>query len=329
MELIVLVNRRRVQRSIHLGQLRISLLAVFFVTAVGGAFWFGMEAVPRVIVQQPDPSPFVNTMQRELKSQSERVSTVLDRTRNNMGALAQRLSDLTARSIRLEALGERLVQLQGLDPAEFNFSDPPSRGGLAPLVKDDVEQVPNFIHSLEELAWQLENRSQAYSVLESSLIDNRHGDEMRPAGNPLGKGWISSRFGWRSDPMTGARSFHYGVDIPGASGQKIYAVAAGIVIFSGRRKGHGRMIDIDHGKGFVSRYAHNKKNKVVTGQRVARGDTVALLGSSGRSTGPHVHFEVMRFGKHLNPAKYIKSGSTLAEVPCIILNRFSSFLRIR
>ncbi len=313
MELIVLVNRRRVQRSIHLGRLRISLLGTFFITIVGAAYWFGMGAAPDVIVQQPDPKPYVMTMQRELKSQSERVSSVLNRTRNNMNALAQRLSDLKARSLRLEALGERLVQLQGLDPAEFNFSVVPPRGGMAPPVEDNPEQVPNFINSLEELAWLLENRSQAYSVLESSLIGSRSAGEMRPLGNPVDKGWISSPFGWREDPFNGTRSFHYGVDIPATRGKEIRSVAAGIVIFSGRRNGQGIVVEIDHGDGYVSRYAHNQKNKVVAGQRVARGDIIALVGSSGRSTGPHVHFEVMRFGKRLNPMKFIKAGSKLAK----------------
>jgi len=312
-EIIVLLNRRRVQRSIHLGQLRIGLVAVFFLTSVGAAYWFGMGSAPRVSVVQVDPTPYVLSLQKKLQFHEKQVSVAVDRAKHNMDALALRLSELKARSIRLDALGERLVQLEGLDSAEFNFSEPPPQGGLAPLREDDQDQVANFIHSLEELAWQLNNRSQAFSVLESSLMSDRLSDEMRPMGNPLGKGWVSSRFGWREDPLTGVRSFHYGVDIPGHRGQEIHAVAAGIVIFSGRRSGHGRMIDIDHGDGYVSRYAHNAKNKVVTGQRVARGDLVALVGSSGRSTGPHVHFEVMRHGKHLDPYKFIKAGSELAK----------------
>ncbi len=312
-ELIVLLNRRRVQRSIHLGQLRIGLVTVFFLTCVGSAFHFGMQVVPEVTVQVADPAPYVTIMQRQLKSHGERVSDAVALARTNMDALSLRLSELKAHSIRLDALGDRLVKLEGLDPAEFDFSKSPPRGGLATDESEDPHRVTDFIHSLEELAWQLENHSQAYSVLESSLIGNRLAVEMRPMGNPLGKGWTSSRFGWRTDPMTGKRSFHYGVDLPGRIKQKIYAVAAGIVIFSGRRSGHGRIIDIDHGDGYVTRYAHNAKNKVVAGQRVARGDVVALLGSSGRSTGPHVHFEVMRFGKHLNPSKFIKAGSKLSK----------------
>lgn len=313
MELIVLLNRRRIQRNIHLGRLRLGLLTLCGFGALGGAFWLGLNAAPDISVQLPDPDPFVRKMQHELQTQSRHVNTAVARARHNMDALALRLSELKARSIRLDALGERLVKLEGLDPAEFNFSEPPPQGGPAPVVEDDPNQVPDFIQSLEEMAWQLENRSQAYSVLESSLMDSRIADAMRPQGNPLGKGWISSPFGWRADPMTGIRSFHYGVDLPGRSGQKIRAVAAGIVVFSGRHSGHGWMVDIDHGDGYVTRYAHNRKNLVTTGQRVARGDVVALLGSSGRSTGPHVHFEVMRFGKHLNPAKFLKAGPSLAK----------------
>ncbi len=314
MELIVLLNRRRIQCSFHLGRIRLGLLAVVFLAVMAGVFWSGMNWAPIIKVQALDPSPYVSKMQSELKTQDQRVSTALAQARHKVNALALRLSDLKARSIRLDALGERLVQMEGLDPAEFNFSESPARGGPAPIELVSRDQVPDFIHDLEELAWQLENRAQAYSVLESSLVSQRHAGEMRPTGNPLGKGWVSSRFGWRTDPISGTRSFHYGIDLPGQKGQKIHSVAAGIVVFSGLHSGHGRMIDIDHGNGYVTRYAHNSKNRVKLGQRVARGDVVALLGSSGRSTGPHVHFEVMRFGKHLNPAKFIRPNSNLAKV---------------
>ena len=128
-EIIVLLNRRRVQRSIHLGQLRIGLVAVFFLTSVGAAYWFGMGSAPRVSVVQVDPTPYVLSLQKKLQFHEKQVSVAVDRAKHNMDALALRLSELKARSIRLDALGERLVQLEGLDSAEFNFSEPPPQGG--------------------------------------------------------------------------------------------------------------------------------------------------------------------------------------------------------
>ena len=118
-------------------------------------------------------------------------------------------------------------------------------------------------------------------------------------------GWMSSLYGYRSDPMSGKKEFHQGVDVAGKPGTPITAVAAGIVIWSGQRYGYGDLVEISHGNGYTTRYAHNKKNLVSVGEKVEKGEIIALMGATGRSTGTHVHFEVLRHGKHLNPNKYL------------------------
>ena len=129
-----------------------------------------------------------------------------------------------------------------------------------------------------------------------------------PAGRPIPTGWLSSYFGNRTDPMTGRKAFHSGMDFAGRPGSDIIAVASGVVVWSGRRHGYGHMVEIDHGNGYTTIYAHNKRNLVRVGDRVRKGDVIALMGASGRATGTHVHFEVLRHGKPVNPLDYVRAG---------------------
>ncbi len=139
--------------------------------------------------------------------------------------------------------------------------------------------------------------------MESMLIDSTLQSQTIPTGSPTLDGWVSSLFGKRTDPMTGRVEFHDGIDYAGKSGSPILAVASGIVTWSGVRHGYGNMVEINHGNGYQTRYAHNKKNIVVVGEKVDKGQIIALMGSSGRSTGTHVHFEVVNNGKAVNPKR--------------------------
>jgi len=308
MELIVLTRRRRIQRAVHLGPGTTALLAGVGIALLAAAFWAGHTFDARAIVQDPRPDLHAAAMAKELASQKERVDEAVGASRRDLDALALRLSELQARAIRLDALGERLVEMGGLDPAEFSFGTPPPRGGQAPAGESEPNQVPDFIASLEGLASVLDLRVQELAALESTLVSGRLAHATTLAGSPLPWGWISSVFGPRSDPITGQRSRHYGVDFAGKRGSPVRAVAAGIVVFSGTRSGLGRVVEIDHGNGYLTRYAHNLKNLVTVGQRVAKSEHVALLGSSGRSTGNHVHFEVLHNGKPLDPMPFIHAG---------------------
>ncbi|MGB1109993.1 MAG: M23 family metallopeptidase, partial [Gammaproteobacteria bacterium] len=161
--------------------------------------------------------------------------------------------------------------------------------------------------SIDALMEQLENRERQLNVLEGLLLENELAVEMSPAGRPVAKGWISSRYGSRRDPVSGKKSFHRGLDFAGKRGADVSAMAAGVVTYSGRKNNYGNIVIIDHGNGYVTRYAHNKENLVSAGDAVKRGQIIAKLGSTGRSTGPHVHLEVLKDGKFINPIKLVRA----------------------
>ncbi len=308
MELIVLTRRRRIQRAVHVGGPLVALGAVAGVGLLAGAVWLGFKLHEPLMTADPRPDLYAAAMRREVDEQKSRVDTALGEARHDLDALALRLSELQARAIRLDALGGRLVALGGLDQAEFSFGAAPPRGGPAPSGPGEPNRVPDFVAALEELERILELRGQELAALESSLLSGRLADATRPEGRPLLGGWISSTFGFRSDPLTGERSMHYGIDFAGKRGSPVRAVAAGIVVFSAARAGLGRVVEIDHGNGYLTRYAHNLKNLVKVGQRVDKGEAIAQLGSSGRSTGNHVHFEVLHEGRPLDPMPFIRAA---------------------
>jgi murein DD-endopeptidase MepM/ murein hydrolase activator NlpD len=311
-ELIVLTRSRQIRRALHFGTTTVVLLATAVISVAAGAFWLGnqfhAQLQPQFGADVPRADLYVAVMREELEKESGSVKAALGVAHRDLDALALQLSELQARAIRIDALGVRLAESAGLDIDEFSFGKPPARGGAQPRDGGERNQIPDFVAALEELSRTLESRTQELEVLETSLLSERLARQTFPAGIPLVSGWISSRFGSRNDPITGARSFHYGVDFAGKRGSAVTAVAAGIVAFSGRRKGLGWVVEIGHGSGYATRYAHNLKNKVKVGQRIEKGQLVATLGSSGRSTGNHVHFEVLKNGKRLDPMKFIRAA---------------------
>lgn len=228
-----------------------------------------------------------------------------------INALTARLGSLQAQVIRLNALGKRLVDMAGLEKGEFDFSSQPPQGGpeQPAVLEEQTLPLPSLVSSIDALNQQLEDRQQQLKVLEMVFMNRNLLDEVLPGGRPVSDGWLSSYFGFRADPFTGRRVHHDGVDIAGKLNEPIMAVAAGVVTFSGKRSGYGNLVEISHGNGFVTRYGHNSTNLVSDGDTVAKGQSVALMGSTGRSTGPHVHFEVWRGGRVVNPLKYLSAAN--------------------
>jgi murein DD-endopeptidase MepM/ murein hydrolase activator NlpD len=200
------------------------------------------------------------------------------------------------------------VEEANLDHGEFNFDEPPAVGGPASEEPMEPVEMNDFLRSLEQLSEQLENQEQQMSLLESVLDTRELQRELLPAGRPIIKGWISSHFGKRTDPFTGRPAMHHGLDFAGKEGSEIISVAGGVVTYSGDRYGYGKMVEVDHGNGYVTRYAHNKKNLVNVGDVVKKEQVLALMGNSGRSTGPHVHFEVLRHGRAVDPQRYVRAA---------------------
>lgn len=227
----------------------------------------------------------------------------------HLNALAQRLGYMQAELLRLNALGQRLARMGGLDKREFDFSEGPALGGPEPARESSSMSVPDFLKSLERVSGQIERKSERLAALESSLLDKQLKAAVYPTGWPTEGGWVSSGFGQRSDPFTGRSAIHEGVDIASRFGSTIKAMGGGVVSYAGDKEGYGCTVEINHGNGYTTRYAHCKSTLVRVGDRVTKGQGVALVGTTGRSTGPHLHFEVLRDGKAVNPGSYLQSSS--------------------
>ncbi|MDZ7645149.1 MAG: M23 family metallopeptidase [Woeseiaceae bacterium] len=163
--------------------------------------------------------------------------------------------------------------------------------------------------AMRGLALQLDSREAQLGVLESVILNQNLNDRVHPQGRPVKSGWMSSYFGRRTDPFTGKPATHRGVDFAGKEGAEILAVADGVVTWSSKRYGYGQMVEINHGNGYATRYAHNSENLVAVGEEVRKGQTVALMGDTGRATGPNLHFEVLHRGQRVNPVNFIRKGS--------------------
>lgn len=231
-------------------------------------------------------------------------------------ALTLRMAELQARLMRVDALGERLVDAAGFDKSEFDFSVSPAVGGpqvedvegaLLPGSGEHSYTPPDFMSTLDQLSADVLARYEQLDVLQTLLASKKLQKETNVNGRPVRLGWLSSKFGVRTDPFTGKPAQHNGVDFAGKDGSDILSVGSGVVTWAGKRYGYGQMVEINHGGGFVTRYGHAKKVKVKVGDLVHKGQVVALMGSSGRSTGPHVHLEVHKNGKPVDPAKYVNT----------------------
>ncbi len=241
--------------------------------------------------------------ERDLNMQRQELQQIRKQTDQELEALTLRLAELQAKLLRLDALGERLVDVSDLNSEEFDFSMQPAVGGPGTL--GEAYQVPEINEVLNELAERIDSREQQLEVLDDLMSANKLSADTFVAGRPITKGWMSSRYGKRTDPFTGRLAWHGGVDFAGKMGADIVAVASGVVTWSGPRYGYGNLVEVNHGNGYKTRYAHCKELNVALGDIVRKGDVVALMGSTGRSTGPHVHFEVYKNGRTVDPAAYI------------------------
>lgn len=253
-----------------------------------------------------DPSHFISAWEEELRLQREGLRSARDTVQANIDALTIRLAELQARATRLDALGDRLVNMAGLSDGEFDFASVPGVGG--PEADIGIGHAPELLVQLDALDAVLAERESQLRLLDRLMISRQLQEEVTPEGRPISQGWISSSYGMRNDPFTGRRVYHRGVDFAGRPGSDVVAVAGGIVTWAGTRDVFGKLVEIDHGNGFVTRYAHNKALRVQEGEAVRKGQVIALLGQTGRATGPHVHFEVLENGRHINPSRLINTS---------------------
>jgi len=275
---------------------------VLFVMLALTMFVVGRWSSPTPVLMQQTMA----SMKLEIIQQQEMLDQLFREQETSVNALAARLAELQAASTRLDALGERLVQLGQLDPEEFNFSQPVPVGGPEMVINGGHSSAVELDESINRLSRVLSSQFARLDALQILLLDKNLEHERTPAGWPVSSGWISSGFGERTDPFTGKKARHDGLDFAGIRGSEVVAVASGAVTWSGSRQGYGKLLEIDHGNGYVTRYAHNDQLLVKAGDRITVGQEIAKMGSTGRSSSPHVHFEVLYKGKAVNPYKFVK-----------------------
>jgi murein DD-endopeptidase MepM/ murein hydrolase activator NlpD len=253
-------------------------------------------------MQQPWLSAIV------LADQREEAARVQERVQGHMNAMAMRLGELQAQMLRLENIGDRLARTAGLSPQELPTA--PARGGaMSSSFPSRNLTIGEMGDLLRDLGTQMKVRRDQFSVLEALAMHDTANRKFMPTLFPILEGWYSSNFGYRIDPFTGQQSMHDGIDFPAEAGTPIVATASGKVVLAEWHPAYGKMVEVDHGNGLVSRYAHTSMMLVKEGDLVVRGQRIATVGSTGRSTGPHLHFEVRLNGVPQNPARFLTASS--------------------
>jgi murein DD-endopeptidase MepM/ murein hydrolase activator NlpD len=279
------------------------VLAVVFV-AFTGVFNF-VTLKYAAAIQHPWLQAIVLADQRQEALKTQQL------VHGHLNAMALRLGELQAQMMRLDGLGEHLAKVAGLTPQELpslQSGKAPGRGGAESSLPSRALSIDEFSELLTKLGRQLEERSDQLGVLEALLVQDSVNRKFMPTLAPIVDGWFSSNFGYRIDPFTGLQTYHEGIDFPADSGTPIVAAASGKVIEAGVHPQYGKILAIDHGNGLVSRYAHASVVFVNEGDLVVRGQRVATVGSTGRSTGPHLHFEVRLNGVPQNPVRFLRSA---------------------
>ena len=309
MSITILQRSPQGMRSVKLkNRYLYTLFGLVFLLPLGAAvsgYLFAMKRSQMAEVEQVT----IDNWKRELASQWKDLEIAKQSSQQQINALTAKLGMMQAHIRRLDAAGERIVSVSGLDAKEFNFSDNPAIGGPESLPTTESAELADIFAALDELGGQLNSREQQLTVLESLLMDKHMGVERYISGRPIKKGWMSSYYGERTDPFTGKPAWHGGVDFAGKEGSDVVATAAGVVSWVGERYGYGLLVEINHGDGLVTRYGHNKEAKVKKGDVVSKGQVISKMGNSGRSTGAHVHYEVLKDGRNVNPLPYVNRRS--------------------
>jgi murein DD-endopeptidase MepM/ murein hydrolase activator NlpD len=305
MNVIVFSKRLGRARQFELNRPVAMTVTVALVTTIlSGVLFLGVQLGREGLTR--DPIEQVGHWGATLEEQRLQVVDARRELQERLDAIATRVGQMNAHVIRLDALGRRLTEMANLDKGEFNFDSAPAVGGPEGLVEGAVATSSDLTAMLDDLTRQIKDRERQLSVLESMISTRNLSRQIVPGGRPVMQGWISSYFGHRADPFTGRKAFHRGVDFAGPAGAQVVAVASGVVTYTKERFGYGRTVEINHGNGYVTRYAHNQKVLVAVGETVKKGQPIALIGSTGRSTGPHLHFEVLKQGRAVDPMSFVK-----------------------
>ena len=303
MNIILVSDSLAKSRSLALSQTQVLLIA--FGILLSG-FMLAMATYVVTMKFAVDlRNPYLRTLLASLHADDVRRSEA--EMKDNLNALAVRVGELQARIMRLDAFGERLARAAGIKREEFRFDEKPGQGGPAPTAGRDLS-VAEFNQMLAEIQRVLDDRSDKLGVLDSLFMDDRLARKTIPTTMPVEMGYYSSNYGYRLDPITGRSSFHTGVDLIAPIGTPVVAAAGGVVATSAHVAEYGLIVEVDHDNGLTSRYAHLSKSLVKVGDVVMKGQAIAKVGATGRTTGAHLHFEVREKGIPLNPNKFLSLG---------------------
>jgi murein DD-endopeptidase MepM/ murein hydrolase activator NlpD len=305
-DIILVSNRFAKARSFTLTKMHLLLLAILTTMLFVGAVLSAQYAIVRL-----QPNSISNELRAWLATaQQYEQQKQQAYMHESMDTMAKRLGQMQAQLLRLDTLGARLVKITGMKPQEFSFDQLPPQGGpYIPAPQADVSLI-SMDKQLASLASVLSDRSDKLVALETLLMQDSLNKKLLPSLAPATDAWYSSNFGWRIDPFTGKNAMHEGVDFMVPSGTSVYASAGGVVVYADYHPQYGNMVEIDHGKDIITRYAHASSLKVKVGQMVRRGQEIARSGSTGRSTGPHLHFEVRYKGMAQNPVRFIQRSAS-------------------
>lgn len=301
------------QRAMHINGWRVMALGfvlslVMVLSAVAVYNWVLLEGMRR-------GWPVMQSLSKVVSPQSNSVNEVF--VRENLDALARKLGEMQARMLQIDALGDRVAGLAGIDPEEFKKPEG-SGGALVQSQPMTLDEIMALAKGLDQVG---EGRMDWLTAVETRLFDQKMQTALQPTEKPVKDVRVGSRFGFRIDPFTGARAMHTGLDFPASVGTPILAAAGGVVIVQQYHAAYGNMVEIDHGNGLITRYAHASKTFVKKGDIVKRGQAIAAVGSTGRSTGPHLHFEVWVSGVPQDPQRFLAAGENLAKAQALAERR--------
>ncbi|MFO0387732.1 MAG: M23 family metallopeptidase [bacterium] len=315
MQIILVHPKLRQARTLSLTRRHLAyalgVISLAFLLGSGALYYITFRVA--VALQVPFLKNIIESVAAEdIRRQEQRLN-------DSLQAMAVKLGDLQAQIARLEALGERVSGLAGIKPQEFGFGKPPGRGGAAPsAVPTQEPRLPDLQREIDKISGNLQSRAYWLNSVEVALAERSVARTLTPSMQPVNEGFVGSNFGWRHDPFTGRVGMHEGLDFAAPVGTPIKAAAGGIVIVAEYHPAYGNMVDLDHGNGLTTRYAHASKLHVKLGDIVKRGQLIANVGSTGRSTGPHLHCEVRVNGEAKDPEKFLAAGQLL---PSVAVNR--------
>lgn len=305
---LLIVNKSGIgAKNIHIPSFVIALSIVLFLVLISSLAYTihhlnqpnGIQQLSQHLAPQLEGDDQLYALVQLQKQELEQTQL---EAQSQVEALSLRLAKMQAQVMRLEQLGQKLVKVAKLNKKEFDFNDNPAIGG------PNMIQLPELEKRIASVLAELDSKESQLTVIETLIEQRIMSNLQKPKGKPTQKGWISSYFGQRKDPFTGRQSMHRGIDVAGKEGEKIVATANGVVTWAEERSGYGKLIEVDHGNGLLTRYGHCESIDVEVGQQVMQGESLGTIGSTGRSTGPHIHYEVIKNGVKVNPLKYVRQS---------------------